>query len=189
MRATECHVISERITRMKSFAFFLEGNHRSPKSLQVKCGKYKCIHVNDDCCATECAITLCKIFSFRKKSIFGEYWFSFSISWKTISVRKTEVKTKSGVPVPFTGWIWKFLLENQMARAIPVWEASETNGLWYEAIQFFHSLIPFSRFGYTIKFRKWAPGLFQRRFFRGLYSEGLIYGEEIGVSKSIGLAL
>ena len=68
--------------------FFLEGNHRSPKSLQVKCGKYKCIHVNDDCCATECAITLCKIFSFRKKNIFGEYWFSFSISWKTISVLK-----------------------------------------------------------------------------------------------------
>ena len=83
-----------------------------------------------------------------------------------------------------------------MARAIPVWEASETNGLWYEAIQFFHSLSPFSRFGYTVKFPKWAPGFiffkgpFWRAYFwRGLYSEGLVYGEEIGVSKSIGLAL
>ena len=43
-----------------------------------------------------------KYFRSEKKSIFGEYWFSFSKSWKTISVRKTEVKTKSGVPVPFT---------------------------------------------------------------------------------------
>ena len=63
------------------------------------------------------------------------------------------------------------------SRAIPVCEASETNGLWYEAIQFFHSFKSFQQqFGYTVKFRKWAPGLFQRPFLRGLILEGLIFG-------------
>ena len=72
-------------------------------------------------------------------------------------------------------WIWKFLLENQMARTIPVWEALETKGLWYEAIQFFHSFNSFQQIRIYRKIPKISPGahIFKGPFWGAYFWRGL----------------